>query len=188
MATFTRTTLSTAAVASLVAAGLTACSPDPDPSTYEAGVMGTNAEIGPIELRSVHVEAPPDANYAAGADARLWLTLRNDGRDPDTLTSVSSPVAHDAEIRWDDDCDGRFDTVDRLTLEPANPVPAGDASHAASVFDAYHVRLVGLTRDVMAGTRVPVTFAFEDAGSITVEVIVQPSVPRAEPSLRCDAG
>jgi copper(I)-binding protein len=56
------------------------------------------------------------------------------------------------------------------------------------VFDAYRVRLVGLTSVIRAGTTIPVTFVFDRAGRVTVETIVQPSVPRSEPSTRCVPG
>ena len=156
----------------------------PTPADDHAGVLGTNARVGAVQLLSVHVEAPPDSTYSPGADAVVWLTLRNGARQADTLTSVTSPVAGRTEIRWDDDCDGKYTTVDHLALQPAvlgrSPAPS-----AVPVFDAYRLRLVDFQRQVRAGTTVPITFRFAHAGTVTVEVPVQPSVPRAEPSTRC---
>lgn len=146
--------------------------------------MGPNARIGQIQLLSVHIEAPPDSSYESGADATVWLTLRNDGREADTLTAVSSPLARSAEIRWDDDCDGQAQVVPSLPLAPGGPVP-DPPSAAVPTFDAYYIQLVGLTQDVPAGTNVPVSFTFATAGTVRVDVEVQPSVPRAEPSRRC---
>ena len=151
----------------------------------QSGVMGVNGQVGDVLLRSVHVEAPPEPAYRVGSDARVWFTVINSGRQPDALVAVTSPVAAAVEIRWDDDCDGRFDTVPALPLAPAEPAVV-DPTGAAVPFDAYHLRLRGLTRDVIAGTNVEVTFRFQRAGQVSLRAFVQPSnAPRAEPSTRC---
>ena len=175
------TFLSSALIATTALAG---CGARSHPGDRYAGVMGTNARVGAVQILSVHVDAPSDATYAAGADAVVWLTLRNGAHRTDTLTSVSSPAAGKTEIRWDNDCDGRYTTVSRLVLRPA--VPTGDPSPSAvPTFDAYRLRLVDLQRRVPAGTTVPITFRFDHAGTVTVDVPVQPGVPRGEPSARC---
>ena len=147
--------------------------------------MGVNARVGPILLRSVHVEAPADVRYEAGDDAKLWFTVLNDGQTPDVLTAVSSTEARDTEIRWDSDCDGVAQAVTALPLRPTSP--SLDASPAGvPPFDAYFARLVSLDKPILAGTTIPVTFTFERAGSVTVDALVQPgNAPRAEPSARC---
>lgn len=151
----------------------------------QSGVMGGNGQVGDILLRSVHVEAPPEPQYPPGADARLWLTLINSGDRADILVDASTAAATAVEIRWDDDCDGTFDTVPGLALAPAEPA-ATDPSRAAVPADAYHLRLVGMTREVLAGTTIDVTFHFQYAGEVTMAALVQPSdAPRPEPSSRC---
>ena len=89
----------------------------PEPSSYHAGALGTNARAGAVQLLSVHVDPPPDSAYAAGADAVVCLTLGNGADQPDTLESASGPVAGKTEIRWDDNCDGRYTTVGQLVPE-----------------------------------------------------------------------
>lgn len=149
--------------------------------------MGSYAQVGDILLQSVHVEAPQGTGYEPGDEARLWLTLLNDGREPDTLVSVTTPVAANAEIRWDSDCDGAFETIPTLPLRPAGLAPVQTPA-GIPPFDAYHVRLVNIDRGIIAGTTIPVTFTFQRAGKVTMEAIVQPTEPpRAEPSLRCHA-
>ncbi|WP_369077300.1 copper chaperone PCu(A)C [Paractinoplanes hotanensis] len=150
--------------------------------------MGANATVGPIELLSVHIEAPTDVRYQEGDDARLWFTVYNEGRRADVLRSVQSPYANAGEIRWDADCDGNATAVPALTFQPVEPNPAASRL-GVPPFDAYHVQLVGLNRAVPAGTTIPVTFTFEDAGSVTVDAAVQPSTAvRPEPSNRCHEG
>ncbi len=147
--------------------------------------MGTYGRIGDILVQSVHVEAPDGTAYRPGDEARLWFTVYNDGREPDTLSAVRTPVAADIQIRWDADCDGTFQVVPDLPLRPggrvAVPSPAG-----VPAFDAYHGRLIDVNREILAGSSIPVTFAFARAGTLTLEALVQPSEPpRAEPTMRC---
>jgi copper(I)-binding protein len=175
------------AVAVLVAlAAVTACS---DRDVIGSNPWGTNAEAGEISLRGIRIAAPPDSNYSPGADATLWLALINDGADVDRLVGATSTVATTVEIRWDRACDGTAEVVPALPLVPAGPdvQPTGDpGSQLAVPFDDYHLRLVDLTREVLAGTTVPVTFEFEDAVGVTVDVPVRPSnVPPAVPTARC---
>ncbi len=149
--------------------------------------MGANAQAGAILLRSVHVEAPPTPSYQPGDDAIVWFTLLNQGRRQDTLTSLTSTAAASAEIRWDDNCDGAAQAVPALPLQPAFP-GLTEASGGVPSFDAYYGRLVGLKQEVLAGTTVPVTFTFADAGQVTVEALVQPSnAPRPAPTGICQA-
>ena len=155
---------------------------------YQESVMGTNNRIGPVRLLSVHVEAPLDVRYRVGDDARVWLTLLNEGPSPDVLRSVRSPVAGTTQIRWDDDCDGVATAVPALTLKPVQPNLAYSPP-GVPPFDAYHLRLVDINREVLAGTTIPLTFTFDRAGTVTVQAPVQPSnAVRPEPSRRCQPG
>jgi copper(I)-binding protein len=155
----------------------------------ESGVMGTNAQVGPIRLLSVHIEAPAQYRYPTGADATVWLTVLNEGAAPDALVFTTSPYAAAAELRWDRQCDGVAEPVERLPVQPAGTDVGGPADHGAGPFDRYHVRLVDLNREVLAGTTIPVRFVFEHAGAVTVHAYVQPSTaPMPQPSTRCAPG
>ncbi|MEH1127165.1 copper chaperone PCu(A)C [Micromonospora sp. CPCC 206061] len=180
-----RTASRTLTAAGLVAALAAApgCVSDPQ-DVVQAGVMGANAEVGDIRLLSVYVEAPTAPAYPAGADARVWLTLLNQGTTPDALTGVTTPAADRVEIRWDQNCDGVYQAVPQLALQPTQPPRA--STTGVPPFDAYHLRVVGFQDPVLAGSAIELTFAFQKAGTVTVEVLVQPSdAPRAEPSVRC---
>jgi hypothetical protein len=161
--------------------------PGDQPAPFQESVMGANAQAGAILLRSVHVEAPPHPSYQPGDDAVLWFTLLNQGQRQDTLTSLTSTAAASAEIRWDDDCDGTAQTVPALPLQPDFP-GLTEASGGVPPFDSYYGRLVDFKQPVLAGTTVPVTFTFADAGQVTVEALVQPSTaPRPAPTALCQA-
>jgi copper(I)-binding protein len=178
-----------AALALLIAgceADLPDAVPTEEPLQYQESAMGVNTQLGPILLRSVHIEAPDGRGYQAGDDARLWLTLFNEGREPDALTGVRSPAARTAQIRWDADCDGTAEAVPTLPLRQEFP-RVSESPAGVPPIDAYHVALT-LNRAVAAGTSIPVTFVFERAGSITVDTIVQPpAAARAQPTARCQS-
>ncbi|PRY20204.1 hypothetical protein CLV70_12585 [Pseudosporangium ferrugineum] len=147
--------------------------------------MGANAHIGSIELIGVHVDAPQHSRYQTGDEARVWFTLLNEGSSPDVLRDVRSPYAADAQIRWDDECDGQATTVPALTLQPLQP-NIRESPPGVPPFDAYHGQLVNLNREILAGSTIPVTFAFDRAGTVTVDALVQPgNAARPEPSNRC---
>ena len=158
--------------------------PTDEPVQYQESVMGANRQLGPILLRSVHIEAPDGHTYRAGDEARLWLTLFNEGREPDALTGVRSPAARAAQIRWDADCDGTAQVVPGLPLRQEFP-RVSESPAGVPPIDAYHVTLT-LDREVLAGSSIPVTFTFERAGTITIDTIVQPPASaRAQPTARC---
>jgi copper(I)-binding protein len=183
-----------AIAAAILAVPLSACRtedpvaiPGDQPEPFQESVMGANAQVGEILLRSVHVEAPQNPSYQPGNDAVVRFTLLNEGRRQDTLTSLTSTAAASVEIRWDDDCDGAARTVSALPLQPAFP-GLTEASGGVPPFDAYYGRLVDFKQQVLAGTTVPVTFTFADAGQVTVEALVQPSsAPRPAPTALCQA-
>lgn len=175
-------TLTAAGLVTVLAAA-PSCVSDPQ-DVVQAGVMGANAEVGDIRLLSVHVEAPTLPAYPPGADARVWLTLLNQGTTADTLTAVTTPVADRVEIHWDQNCDGVYQAVPQLALQPTQRPRA--STTGVPPFDAYHLWVMGFEDPVLAGSTLELTFAFQDAGTVTVEALVQPSdAPRAEPSVRC---
>jgi copper(I)-binding protein len=61
-------------------------------------VDGQQAQLGPIAIRNAALEYPVGGVYERGSEARLRMVVVNGGIAPDTLTSVSSPVATDVTI------------------------------------------------------------------------------------------
>lgn len=170
------------AVATLLAAG---CG-DPQ-QVIQAGTTGTNAQVGDILLRNVYIDEPADPAYESGADPRAILTLVNQGRRPDTLTRVTTPVASTVEIRWDRGCDGVAEVLPRLPL-PAKTDHTSPPNAPGPTRSGYFLRLVDLTETVYAGSSVPLTFTFTDAGTTTIQAKVDlPGAGHAEPTPSCDA-
>lgn len=139
---------------------------------------GLNTTVGQVDLRDVQIAYPaapagPAALYARGSSAPVRATLINTGSVADRLVSVSTPAASSVQIQGD----------------PAMPqnvalVSAGNSSLTPT--DAREVQLVagGLTQPIASGTTIPMTFVFERAGSVTVDVptaIPADGAPGAEP-------
>lgn len=61
-------------------------------------VDGQMAQAGPMAIRDAALEYPPGGVYEQGSDARLRMVIVNGGVTPDSLVSVSSPVATSVTI------------------------------------------------------------------------------------------
>lgn len=130
--------------------------------------MGSNGQVGDVVLRNVVVEPPPEHAWRPGDDATVWLTVVSRADHGDALVAVRSDAATRVELWADRDCDGASEQVDRISV-PAE----GAVDEPGSVDSAYHLRLVDLTREVLAGTTVPLTFVFERAGETTLDAMVE---------------
>ncbi|WP_447002527.1 copper chaperone PCu(A)C [Saccharothrix isguenensis] len=131
----------------------------------ESGTMGSNGQVGDVVLRNVVVEAPPGHAWEPGDEARVRLTVLTGADQPDALVEVRTGAATRVELRADRDCDGVAEPVDRVEVPTE-----GTADEPVS---AYELRIVDFTREVLAGTTVPLTFVFEDAGETTVDAMVE---------------
>lgn len=92
------------------------------------------------------------------APGALYLTLRNEGQVPDTLTGIETPVATIAQLHVTRTEDGvvHMDDVDALDLPPGETVtltPGGS-----------HIMLMGLSAPLEPGQSVPLTLHFARAG------------------------
>ena len=171
-------TLRSVIVAAGAGALLAACGSPQE--VIQSGTTGTNARVGDVLLRNVHLESPPRAGYPPGSDPRVVLTLVNQGTRPDTLSRVETPAARQVKIQWDRDCDGTAETLPRLRL-PARIDTTSPPSAPGPTDSGYFLRLVDLTRTVRGGATVPLTFVFESAGNVTVDTKVDLPGAGADP-------
>ncbi len=155
-------------VAVVAAASLAVVSCGEPQQALEGGTMGSNGQVGDVVVRNVVVEAPPDQAWRPGDEATVRLTLLSRADQADALVAVRTDAASRVELRADRDCDGTSERVDRIRV-PAE----GAVAEPGSVDPAYHLRLVGFTREVLAGTTVPLTFVFERAGETTLDALVE---------------
>ncbi|SDK04577.1 Copper(I)-binding protein [Lentzea albidocapillata subsp. violacea] len=133
-----------------------------------SGTVGANGEVGQVLLRNIHMTPPGGDGYEAGDDAVVQLLIFNQARETDTLVDVRSDAAKDIVMRWDEQCDGEAERVERLPL-----LADGGVARLSGAMGAYHFEFVDLTRKLWAGNDVAVTFEFERAGSVTLDVPVE---------------
>jgi copper(I)-binding protein len=101
-----------------------------------------------------------------------FLTVTNNGSEPDRLVSASSPAAASIEIR-------------AIKVVGANlrmqPLPSGLVIHGGVTMTlkprGYHLLLDGLKVPLRTGGRLAVTLAFEKAGPIDIEFPVKSPGP-----------
>ena|SRR5690349_4668298 len=119
-----------------------------------------SASVGKMRLIAVRIETPV-GSHAKGANSGLFLTLANSG-DDDRLVAVSTVDAESVVQR-----DGSAEPEASIGVDVARN-DAVSLQHA----NGLHLELVGLKREVLARTFVPVTFRFRDAGTVNVKVFV----------------
>jgi copper(I)-binding protein len=148
-----------------------------DQITGTGGAYGQTGEISVLDAQLVF-DGPiaGDEVYRPGADAPLQLTIVNAGAAEDRLIEVRGPVATSARVTGDP----RIPGGQALTAGYVEPVASVETRNARAI----EITLVGLTEPVRAGLTYPVTFIFEDAGSLTLSLPVEnPDAlpPRGEP-------
>ncbi len=119
-------------------------------------------------LRALHIDHPFARATPPGArSGGVFLSVENNGDQPDRLLTVATPVAGTAELHQMVMDAGvmRMRTVAGLDVKPGDRLvlkPGG-----------YHVMLADLKRPLQAGDTFPLTLGFEKAGSIEVSVVVE---------------
>lgn len=106
---------------------------------------------------------PPSAKNGA-----LYMEIRNNGAQADTLTGVKTALAPTVELHATLNEDG---VMKMRRVENGVEVPAGGAVKFEP--GGLHVMLVGLTEPLKEGARYPVTLMFQKAGEIAAEIAVE---------------
>jgi copper(I)-binding protein len=107
---------------------------------------------------------PPGATVAGG-----FLTLINDGSQPDRLVRVESPLAARVELH---ETRAEGGTMRMRALPDGLTVPA----HGQVVLKpgSYHLMFIQPTQALAAGMQVQATLVFERAGQVPVTFVVRP--------------
>jgi copper(I)-binding protein len=158
----------TAAVLAATGLALAGCGAGQQAATSEqvSATYGAGGQAGDIGVRNAQFvydrPVPGGVVYAPGTSAPLRVSIVNTGALPDRLVAVESPVA----------------TVISVTGPTALPggqvLTAGYEDPLASVptpgTQQIEIAFTGLTTPLRAGLTYPVTFVFERAGDLLVEV------------------
>jgi copper(I)-binding protein len=142
-----------------------------------SGSSGATAQVG--EMAVLDVEFPfdrpiaGDEVYPVGGTAPLAITVVNTGRVADRLVGVSSPIAT-----------AGIAVADELVVPGGRTLTAGQTGPVAAIEVPYEddeplIALTGLRVPVRSGVSYPVTFRFERAGEVVLDVPVgTPEAPR----------
>ena len=145
-----RSTATVSGTVLALALGLTGCGSGLKAQTYQerATADATNEAIGALAVRNVSVLPPRDADtYPVGSDARVTLTVVNEGDQPDRLVSATTDAATSVAVA------AANGTATSLSV-PAQGEAAG-----------YTLVLRGLTRELRPGTYITLTLSFQVNGS-----------------------
>lgn len=121
---------------------------------------------GTIEIATPWARAtPPGASVTAG-----YMRITNHGLDPDRLVSIRSAVAGSVEVQEL----SLADNVMRLrTLARGLPIRPGETIELKPGYP-WQAVFASLAGQLRPGDRLPATLVFEQAGTIEVELVVQP--------------
>ena len=131
-----------------------------------SGCAPRDARVGKannLEIHGAFAFAPPTTSEAAG-----YFTVVNHGSSPDTLVSVTSPIATSAMLHQQVPEGGMV----RMEHVAAAPVPAGDSLVLAP--GGTHLMLMNLSQLPTPGDSIAVSLVFARAGSVTVRMPVRP--------------
>ncbi|GGS30859.1 MULTISPECIES: copper chaperone PCu(A)C [Actinokineospora] len=143
----------------------------------DLGTLGDHGRAGPVEVLNVHVEPPADDRYVPGDDVVVRFTMVNGGDRPDELTAVNVPGADKATVHWDAECDGTAEAVRTVPLPPGTTgVDVGPPDERRH--QPYYLTVTGLDDLTVAGTTLPMSFTFAQAGTVEVDAMVAIDRPR----------
>ncbi|MBA3292569.1 MAG: copper chaperone PCu(A)C [Geodermatophilaceae bacterium] len=152
------------AVAMAAVAAVTGCSAGQvtQTSTQVATVNGSSANVGQLALRDIRILYPSGGTYAEGSTAQLVLAVANQGLAEDTLIEVTGEFFDDAAVPTDD-------AGDEASVEVEVPAQ-GILQFGTTEFPS--IELSDLSEEISVSEIVSLTFVFEQAGEVTVEVPV----------------
>jgi periplasmic copper chaperone A len=124
---------------------------------------------GDIEVAHPWTAATAENKLTNGA---AYMVLTDRGTGSDELVAASSPVAQKVELHVFDVENGVYGMhkVDAIAITP------GAASTVLRPGGA-HVMLISLKRPLRAGTTIPLTLTFRNAGTLTIEMPVESPQP-----------
>jgi copper(I)-binding protein len=97
----------------------------------------------------------------------MYMTIRNPTGSPDRLIKAQSDVSQVVELHNVAMKDGV------MSMYPVEAIEVPANGEAVLKPGSFHVMLIGLTRDLVAGETMSVTLTFEQAGDVTVQAPIR---------------
>ena len=130
---------------------------------FLAAGTASAATAGAITVENAWSRTVPDGSEVGVG----YLTIRNDGDEPDRLISASAPFAGETEMHQTTMTDG---VMQMRPVSEGVPVPA--KSTVTLEPGSYHLMFMRLTQAIKEGDTLPLKLTFEKAGSVEVTVHV----------------
>jgi periplasmic copper chaperone A len=121
-----------------------------------------------------HAWARPSAGTAKMSAA--YMTLKNAGKEADTLKSASSPVAGDVSIHENIMDNG---VMKMRAVQGGLAIPAG--GEASLKPGGHHIMLMGLKQPLEVGQTIPLKLSFAKAGDTEIQAKIE-KMPEAAAS------
>jgi copper(I)-binding protein len=148
-----------AGVLALLIPAIAGCEAGQDAPTLEfhAASAGAQTIFNGIKITNAFVlGAPTGSTVPSGSAASMFISLYNNGDSSDTLLSATAPGAA-----------GNISLSGGTVPLPANSAPVNLTGPEPKVV------LENLTKPLSGGTSIPVTFTFQHAGQVTLQVPVE---------------
>ena len=143
----------------LLTGAIAGCEAGQDAPTLEfhSASFGAHTVFNGIQITNAFVlGAPTGSTLPAGSSASLFVSLYNSGNNSDTLVSAAAPGTA-----------GSISLSGGTVTLPANDAPVNLTGPEPKVV------LENLAQPLRGGTNIPVTFDFQHAGTVTLQVPVE---------------
>ncbi len=120
-------------------------------------------KLGNLEILAPHAAATRAGQMSGGA----FMTIKNNGDTPDYLIGAAGEMAEAVQVHQTRVAASGVATmaeVDKIEIPPHGSV--------ALKHGGYHVMLMGLKAPLKAGSSVPLTLIFQNAGKVKVDVTI----------------
>lgn len=130
------------------------------------GACSGRSGAGQLEVRDAWTRSTP-AGLMMGV---AYFEIHNRTDTPDVLVSASTPASDSVEFHVTRIQDGM------ASMQPMADIEVDARSVVKAEPEGLHLMLVGLHDPLVAGTPVPLTLRFRNAGDVTVQLEVRPLV------------
>lgn len=152
----------------LLAAACTTAPAAPAPAA-SPGISAQNVWARSAKMMgSMPMEGDQQQMQHGGANSAVFMALANSGATADRLVAAQADVSNAVEIH---ETTMEGDVMRMRQVEGGIELPAGGQVELKP--GGYHVMLIGLTRDLNAGEKFPVTLQFASGATLTVEAEVR---------------
>jgi len=105
--------------------------------------------------------------HMSGSLSAAYMVITNNSNQPDRLLRASSDAARNTELHISEIVDGV------MSMHPVDSIEVPANGQVDLKPGGLHIMLIGLTGDLVAGEKMPLTLEFENAGKIQVEAEIR---------------